>query len=627
MGFISDTYSIARTTPLLTDKYHFTTAYAYWLEGRADNPAVFYMFGRKEALHGGYTVAAGLEGVIDIVQRWQQFGLTNEDCQFLRSHTTPSGKPQFPEEFLTYLRQMPFKLRIDAAPEGTIFFPQEPILRVEGPIVQAKLLESVALCLINGHSGYATQAARQSDVITQVLPNGSPAGAASVQGLRRGPSLGAALEASRSLGLGGYASTSTGAAAKQFGQIFAGTMDHAWVMTHKQELGEVPLGTLFRLQQDGRIEELQQRLAEDAFRSFALAYPESGILLLDTYDPIQGLEHAITVIKELRTLGFGRQYGVRFDSGDLVASSQHALRRFAEGGFIEGLTRTTVDTLSDADLLRHATRCSVFCAAADGISEHSAREMRESGAFFTAWGIGTAGSHVTSVGLVYKASAVYMEALSGRTLPADAALTPVMKVVANAPVKSSNPGRLNSRRAYDETGTLAYVLLYDESIGLDPMHRMVNLRDFADVRSAPPRHTLRELLVPVFTADGEYVYQEPAKKESFPGSGKLVTDLRAIAQFVKQQLATLPTAVRQVVRPREEQIAHQLLAAFTAAKAAGQARLSLDIAAVEAEVPAGVEHLPIYLDMNLFQQRLTCERRHAVSSSTIGVGLYRERFE
>jgi nicotinate phosphoribosyltransferase len=627
MGFISDIYSVAQTTPLLTDRYHFTTTYAYWLEGRADNPAVFYMFGRKEALQGGYTVAAGLEGVIDIVQRWQKSGFTEEDCQFLRSQTTPSGKPQFPDEFLTYLRQMQFKLKVDAAPEGTVFFPQEPILRVEGPIAQAKMLESVALCLINGHSGYATHAARQSDVIAQVLPNGSPPGVASVQGLRRGPSLGAALEASRSLGLGGYTTTSTGTAAKQFGQVFAGTMDHAWVMTHKRELAELPLSTLFRLQQEGRTEELQHRLTEDAFRSFALAYPESGILLLDTYDPSQGLEHAITVIKELRALGLGRQYGVRFDSGDLVASSKHALRRFAEEGFVEGLTRATVDALSDAELLKHAHRCSVFCVAADGINEYTAREMRESGAFFTAWGIGTAGSHVASLGLVYKASAVYMEVLSGRALPADAAMTPVMKVVANAPVKSSNPGRINSRRTYDETGELAYIMLYDESIGLDPTQQMVNLRDFADVRIAPPTHTMRELLVPIFTADGAYVYHEPPKKESFPGSGKLVTDLTAIAQFVKQQLATLPASVRQVIRPREERIGHQLLAAFIVAKAAGQARLSLDIAAVEAEVPAGVDHIPIYLDMNLFQQRLACEQRHTDSSSAIGVELYRERFE
>jgi hypothetical protein len=138
---------------------------------------------------------------------------------------------------------------------------------------------------------------------------------------------------------------------------------------------------------------------------------------------------------------------------------------------------------------------------------------------------------------------------------------------------------------------------------------------------------MRELLVPIFTADGEYVYQEPPKKESFPGSGKLVTDLAAVAQFVKQQLATLPASVRQVVRPREERVAHQLLAAFTAAKAAGHARLSLDIAAVEAEVLAVVGHIPIYLDMNLFQQRLACEQRHTARPSATGVDQYRERFE
>src|SRR5690606_22185360 len=159
MGFIAQNYGIAQTTPLMTDKYHFTTAYAYWREGRADNPAVFYMFGRKEASGSGYTVAAGLEGVIDIVKRWQEHGLLEQDLDYLRSLRTPSGQRQFPEEFIGYLANMEFKLKIDAAPEGSVFLQQDPVLRVEGPIAQVKMLESVALCLLNGHSAYATQGA------------------------------------------------------------------------------------------------------------------------------------------------------------------------------------------------------------------------------------------------------------------------------------------------------------------------------------------------------------------------------------------------------------------------------------------------------------------------------------
>ncbi|HRJ66598.1 MAG TPA: nicotinate phosphoribosyltransferase, partial [Alphaproteobacteria bacterium] len=155
MGFIEQNYGIEQTSPLMTDKYHFTTAYAYWLEGRADNPSVFYMFGRKEAGGSGYTVAAGLEGVIDIVKRWQEHGLTKQDTDYLRTLKTPKGERQFPDAFIDYLQKMEFKLKIDAAPEGSVFFPQEPVLRVEGPIAQVKMLESVALCLLNGHSAYA----------------------------------------------------------------------------------------------------------------------------------------------------------------------------------------------------------------------------------------------------------------------------------------------------------------------------------------------------------------------------------------------------------------------------------------------------------------------------------------
>src|SRR5471030_2469820 len=112
MGFISDNYGIDQTTPLVTDKYHFTTAYGYWLEGRADNPAVFYMFGRKEAPGAGYGVAGGLEGVIDIVRRWQDHGFTKSDLAFLRAQKRPGGTPLFPEPFIAYLAGLKFRLRI-----------------------------------------------------------------------------------------------------------------------------------------------------------------------------------------------------------------------------------------------------------------------------------------------------------------------------------------------------------------------------------------------------------------------------------------------------------------------------------------------------------------------------------
>ena len=628
MGFIAQNYDVRQTTPLMTDKYHFTTAFAYWLEGRADNPAVFYMFGRKEATGSGYTVAAGLEGVIDIVKRWQEHGLLAEDLDYLKSLKTPAGARQFPDAFIDYLSNMDFKLKIDAAPEGSVFFPQEPVLRVEGPMAQVKMLESVALCLLNGHSAYATQGARQSDVIEREMDNGSPTGAASVQGLRRGPGLGAAIEASRSLGLGGYTTTSTGTAAKAFAQPFAGTMDHAWVMTHENEVGDLTYAELAALRDAGKTDALRDALKQDAFRSFAMAHPESGILLVDTYDPEQGLENAITVIKELQAEGLGQHYGVRFDSGDIVKYSKLALRRFAEEGFIDGLDTAAVKTMSDAELLKHADKCRVFCAAADGIDEYTAQKMREDGAFFSAWGIGTAGSHVPALGLVYKAAAVYMDVLEGKEPTADDKMTPVMKVAAHAPVKSSNPGRINSRRFYDENGKLAEVVIYDETLGLDKTGGMVNLRNFADTKNADGAYAAQDLLVPVFDAKGAYVYKEPKQKETFPGSGELTTDLPALTKFVKEQLASLPEAVRRVTKKPDDVLKDRLLALFNKAQAEGDASFTIDVAALKAVLPEDHAHVPVYLDKNLFAQRMACEQKHLghANNNKKGVADYTERF-
>ncbi|HYD18912.1 MAG TPA: hypothetical protein VEF76_10580 [Patescibacteria group bacterium] len=629
MGFIADTYDIEQTTPLLTDKYHFTTAYGYWLEGRADNPATFYMFGRKEAAGAGYSVAGGLEGLIDIVQRWQTYCFTEDDLDFLRSQKRPSGKPVFPEAFIQYLSEMEFKLKIEALPEGEIFFPQEPVLRVSGPIAQVKMLESVALGLINGHSGYMTQGAHQASVVEDELENGSPRGQASAQGMRRGPGLGAMLESSRSLGAGGYKSSSTGTAAKMFAQPFAGTMDHAWVMTHTNEIGKVSMAELFKLDDEGKRRELRWALKEDAFRSFAFAHPESGILLVDTYDPLQGMENAIQVIKELRAAGLGANYGIRFDSGDIVEYSKIALRRFAEEGFVAGVDPADVPGMTHEQLLKFGERSSVFVSAADGIDEYTAQEMRAQGAFFKSWGIGTAGSHVPPLGLVYKASSVYMDALEGDEAAADveAGKTPVMKVASNAPVKSSNPGVINSRRFYDATGKLSHVIIYDEKLGLDPQGGIVNLRDFTDIRTNPAGLTARDALVPVSDEDGRLVYAAPPQKETHPGSGKFTTDLSAIEARIRAGLDTLPDNVRQVRRPRAEVLKEKLVAAFNAAKKAGEALLSLDIAAIEKSLPPEPGRIPVFLDRKLYEQRMMVERLHLGHAGGASVSEYKERFE
>lgn len=629
MGFIADTYSIEQTTPLLTDKYHFTTAYGYWLEGRADNPSTFYMFGRKEAIGAGYSIAGGLEGLIDIVKRWQEHGFTEDDLNFLREQKRPSGKPVFPEAFIQYLSEMEFKLKIEAIPEGDVFFPQEPVLRVTGPIAQVKMLESVALGLINGHSGYITQGAHQASAVEEELENGSPRGQASAQGMRRGPGLGAMLESSRSLGAGGYKSSSTGTAAKMFAQPFAGTMDHAWVMTHTNEIADVTLAEMFKMEQDGKIRDLRWALKDDAFRSFAFAHPESGILLVDTYDPLQGMENAIKVIKELRELGLGQSYGIRFDSGDIVEYSKIALRRFAEEGFIPGIDPAKVHEMSHEELLKFGEKSTVFVSAADGIDEYTAGEMRRAGAFFKSWGIGTAGSHVPPLGLVYKASSVYMDVLEGEDVPDDinSKKTPVMKVASNAPVKSSNPGVINSRRFYGADGKLSHVVIYDETLGLDPKGEMVNLRDFKDIKQNAANLVSRDSLSDVFDADGKLVAAPLPQKETHKGSGKFTTDLTALEARVRKGLDTLPDNVRQVRRPRAEVLKDKLVAAFNAAKKAGAAAFNIDIAAIEKSLPPEPGRIPVYLDKKLFDQRQAVEKLHLGHAGGSSVAEYKERFE
>jgi hypothetical protein len=378
-------------------------------------------------------------------------------------------------------------------------------------------------------------------------------------------------------------------------------MDHAWIMTHEKELGDISLAGLYKLQKEGRTEELQEALAKDAFRSYAMAFPHSGIFLVDTYNPEQGLENAITVMKEMIALGHGGNYGVRFDSGDITEYSKLAQRRYTE----EGLDKA-------------------FCAAADGIDEYSAKEMRADGAFYHAWGVGTGGSHVPPLGLVYKASAVLMDVLHGEE---PGKKTPVMKVASNAPFKSSNPGKINSRRYYDAKGQLSHVVVYDEDLGLDPAGRQVNLRNFDECRVQKSGARSSDLLVPVFDAGGNYVYPEPAQKESFGGSDHLVTDLAAIDAKMRKILLTLPENVRRIERPRDEILKKTLLQAFTEARKAGKGSLNLDIAVIEAALPPEVQHIPVYLDQKLFEQRRACEIKHLGHANKTGVAEYKERFE
>ncbi len=245
---------------LLTDLYQLTMAYGYWKLGRTDEEAAFHLFFRSNAFDGGYTIAAGLEYVVDFLQ---SVGFTDDDVEYLNSLTDSAGEPLFEERFLLYLREMRFSVDLDAMSEGTVAFPHQPLLRVAGPLLQCQILETPLLDLINFQTLVATKAARicaaaEGDPVLEF-------------GLRRAQGIDGALAASRAAFIGGCAGTSNVLAGKLFGIPVRGTHAHSWVMSFEDELS--------------------------AFSAYADVMPNNCIFLVDTLKTADGVRLAIVVGK------------------------------------------------------------------------------------------------------------------------------------------------------------------------------------------------------------------------------------------------------------------------------------------------------------------------------------------
>lgn len=639
-GFVDKIYQENVLGPLLTDAYHFTTPAAYFNEGRALNESIFYMFGRSEAFGGGYTVASGVRTFLDVYEHWRANGVPESTLDFLKNEKTPSGQRKFTDEYIDFLRNMKWQVQIDMAPEGSVILPQEPVLRLKGPQCQVKVLESIALAIMNGHSAYTTRAARCVEAAEYDFGNGSPKGIISSQGLRRGPGIGAAIESIDPITTGGAVSTSTGVSAEMMGVPFAGTMDHQWIMSHKNELnkdkGAPTMADLFdieRLRDKAKAEnktrlykkydlQLKRALSLDAFRSYAFTHREAGIFLLDTRDPIIGLDNAITVIKEMHALGLGKNYGVRFDSGDLVAYSKKALRRFAEEGLVEGVTREMADSMDDAALLYRSANAKAFCAVADGLDEFSIYNMRKAGCFYKSFGVGTALSHPDPLGMVYKMSSLDMEVrMNNIHICPDDELSPTMKIASNSPAKSSNPGMLNSLRRYDNYGILQSAVLFDEITGLDANGEVVNLRNFNERgKFAGEAATTKPLLVPVYSRGGERIYQGPPMKPLY--NGAQVPDLAAINQVVRSSIASLPEETRRIAKPRSELLRNWLFERYLTNPHDAP---TLDLSGIATNLPPEVIHVPVFIDANLLQTRQKVELEY-LGKVLSGVSEYTERF-
>ncbi len=299
-----------QTSALLTDLYQLTMAYGYWKLGVWGRRAAFHLFFRRLPFGGGFAVASGLESVVRFLEA---FRFQEDDLAYLASLRDDRGAPLFPEEFLAFLADLRPSVDLDAVEEGRLVFPNEPLLRVEGPILECQLLETPLLNLLNFQTLVATKAARVCRA----------AGGRPVLefGLRRAQGPDGALSAARAAYVGGVAATSNVLAGKLFGIPVKGTHAHSWVMFFSDE--------------------------EEAFRKWLQVMPGNTVLLLDTYDTEAAAETAAQVGTELRGEGHNLA-AVRIDSGNLAAVS----RKVREILSSAGLKDTRIIASGDLDEFR-----------------------------------------------------------------------------------------------------------------------------------------------------------------------------------------------------------------------------------------------------------------------------------
>ncbi|MEX2445678.1 MAG: nicotinate phosphoribosyltransferase [Alkalispirochaeta sp.] len=283
---------MVRNVALLTDLYELTMMQGYF-RYNMHHHAVFDMFFRRQPFGGGFSVFAGLDVLLETIQTLR---FTGDDIDYLR------GLGLFDEEFLSYLREFRFSGDVWAAPEGTLVFPQEPLIRVHTTILEAQLIESLLLNTINFQTLVATKTAR--------IYLAAEGGSIAEFGLRRAQGFDGALSASRAAYIGGASSTSNTLAGKRFGIPVTGTMAHSWVMAFSSEY--------------------------ESFEHYAKLYPDKAILLIDTYETLgSGIENAVTVGKDLQRKG--KRVGVRLDSGDIQYLSKQVRRRLDDAGLSDAL--------------------------------------------------------------------------------------------------------------------------------------------------------------------------------------------------------------------------------------------------------------------------------------------------
>lgn len=428
---------------LLTDLYQLTMAYGYWKLKRLETEAVFHLFFRRAPFHGGFTVAAGLESVIAYIE---SFKFSPSDLDYLATLKGSDDMPLFETAFLDYLSELKLELDIDALPEGGVVFPYEPLIRVKGPLIQCQLMETPLLNLMNFPTLIATKGARM-----HLAAAGEPI----IEfGLRRAQGIDGGITASRSAYIGGADSTSNLLAGKLFNIPVKGTHAHSWVLAFDDEL--------------------------ESFKAYAEAMPNNCVLLVDTFNTIEGVKNAIEIGKWLKERGRSL-LGIRLDSGDLAQLSIASRKLLDEAG------------LEDVVIL-----------ASNELDEILISELKRQGAKITCWGVGTklvTGNGQSALDGVYKLSAIrnpnepwqYKLKLSEQLH------------------KISNPGFLQIRR-YFKNGLAQADVIYDEQLGIPQKPEFIDPLDTTKKRKLASDMTHQDLLVPIYRG-GELVYRPPSLEE------------------------------------------------------------------------------------------------------------------
>ena len=398
------------TSALFTDFYELTMAQGYWKQGM-NHEVVFDMFFRRHPFNGGFSVFAGIETLLDVLT---SFRFSEKDIAYLKAQGI------FEDGFLDYLKTFRFSGDLYSFEEGSIIFPQEPMVRIHAKLIEAQIIEGLVLNHCNFQSLIATKTAR--------VWLASRKGSIMEFGLRRAQGPDGAMSATRASYIGGAAGTSNTLAGQQFGIPVMGTMAHSWIMSFPSEL--------------------------EAFEAYAKIYPEKTIFLIDTYDTLKsGIKNAIKAGAKLVEKGYN--FGVRLDSGDIAYLTQEVRKELDKAGFPQA-----------------------YISVSNELTEEIIETLVQQNAPIASWGVGT---HMVTGGNESSFTGVYK--LAARHDAGTNQMQPVMKFSDN-PAKSTNPGIKNVWRLYDKQGMAKADILALENEVLETgkeyryYHPLIDYRQF-----------------------------------------------------------------------------------------------------------------------------------------------------